>query len=338
VRVAAPKSLAWARERVTPVLAAAAATLAPPLRRIVEYHWGWVDVDGKPIDAPAGKALRPTLALLSAAAVGKPSGCAEAAAAAVEIVHDFTLLHDDVMDGDRERRHRESAWSAFGVGPAICAGDALVLLAQRLLLDDPSPARAAALSALTDAAAEVIAGQMDDLSFEGRDDVTLDAYLAMAGRKTGALLACSASIGAILAEGPDAAVRELHAFGASLGLAFQAVDDWLGIWGDPARTGKPVASDLRQRKASLPLVFARTASGAAARELRGLLDGGAAFDEASLARGVELLGACGAEGRTREEAQRRATDAHAALERAPIDSTPRDALHELAHFVVEREL
>jgi len=338
VTAAAPKSLARARELVTPVLAAASATLSPELRRVVEYHWGWVDADGRPLAGAAGKMLRPTLVTLSAEAVGAPAARAGAAAAAVELIHDFTLLHDDVMDGDRERRHRATAWTVFGVGGAICAGDALVLLAQRVLLEDPSETRVPALLALNDATAAVIAGQMLDLSFEGRLDVSLDRYLEMSAGKTGALLAGAASLGAILAGGPREAVRELHAFGASLGLAFQAVDDWLGIWGDPARTGKPVASDLRQRKASLPLVFARTASGAAARELRGLLDGAAAFDEASLARGVELLGACGAEGRTREEAQRRATDAHAALERAPIDSTACDALHELAHFVVEREL
>jgi geranylgeranyl diphosphate synthase type I len=336
VSTLAPKSLARARELVTPVLAAAAATLSPELRRIVEYHWGWLDADGRPAAGAAGKMLRPTLVLLSAEAAGAPAERAGAAGAAVEILHDFTLLHDDVMDGDRERRHRPTAWTVFGVGPAICAGDALVLLAQRLLLEDAAETRVAASLALNEAAALVIAGQALDLSFETRQDVTLDEYLAMSAGKTGALIACAASLGAIAAGAPERAVRELHAFGLALGLAFQAVDDWLGIWGRPERTGKPVASDLRQRKASLPIVFARAAEGAAARELRALLDA-PSLDAASLARGVELLGACGAERRTREEAARQVDAARRALARAPIAESARDELEELTRFVVERE-
>ena len=334
---AAPKSLARARELVTPVLAAAAATLSPELRRVVEYHWGWVDADGRPLAGAAGKMLRPTLVTLSAEAVGAPAARAGAAAAAVELIHDFTLLHDDVMDGDRERRHRATAWTVFGVGGAICAGDALVLLAQRVLLEDPSETRVPALLALNDATAAVIAGQMLDLSFEGRLDVSLGRYLAMSAGKTGALLAGAASLGAILAGGPREAVRELHAFGAALGLAFQAVDDWLGIWGKPERTGKPFASDLRQKKSSLPIVFALAESGAAADALRALVAGDALADESSLARGVELLGACGAERRTREEAERQVAAARAALARAPIEPAAREELEELASFVVERE-
>jgi geranylgeranyl diphosphate synthase type I len=338
VTAPAPKSLARARELVTPVLAAAAESLSPELRHFVGYHWGWVDARGEPLRAAAGKALRPTLAMLSAEAVGAAADHARAAAAAVELIHDFTLLHDDVMDGDRERRHRPTTWVTFGVGQAICAGDALVLLAQRVLIEDPSETRLAALAALGEAAAEVIAGQVLDLSFEGRLDVPLDAYLAMAARKTGALLACSASIGAILVGGDAAAVGALREFGAALGLAFQAVDDWLGIWGRTERTGKPVASDLRQRKASLPVVFALGAEGAAARELRARLAEGPPADEAALAEAVGLLEACGAEARTRAEAQRQIEAARAALASAPIARAARAELLELASFVVEREL
>lgn len=328
-----PKSLARARELVTPVLAAASATLSPELRRVVEYHWGWVDADGRPLAGAAGKMLRPTLVTLSAEAVGAPAARAGAAAAAVELIHDFTLLHDDVMDRDRERRHRPTAWTVFGEGGAICAGDALVLLAQRVLLEDPSEHRVAALIALNDATAAVIAGQMLDLSFEGRLDVSLDRYLAMSAGKTGALLAGAASLGAILVDGSSASARELHAFGASLGLAFQAVDDWLGIWGDPARTGKPVANDLRQRKASLPMVFGLEASA----ELRALVASDAPTDDAFVARGLALLAACDAERRTRAEAERQIEAARRALARAPIEAHTREELAELASFVVERE-
>jgi len=332
-----PDSMARARQLVTPALAAAADRLSPELRHIVAYHWGWVDEEGKPAQGAAGKALRPTLAMLSAEAVGAPPARARAGAAAVELVHDFTLLHDDVMDGDRERRHRPTAWTVFGVGPAICAGDSLMLLAQRVLLDDPGETRVAALAALCDAAHEVIAGQLLDLSFEGRLDVALDAYLAMAARKTGALLACSASIGAVLAGGPSRCVRALREFGGALGLAFQAVDDWLGIWGRPERTGKPLASDLRQRKASLPIVFALGGESAEAHALRALVASPGPLDDGAVARAVDLLDACGAEECTRHEARRQIGIARGALVGAPIDPGAREELLELASFVVERE-
>jgi geranylgeranyl diphosphate synthase type I len=155
----------------------------------------------------------------------------------------------------------------------------------------------------------------------------------MSAGKTGALLAGAASLGAILAGGSAAAARELHAFGASLGLAFQAVDDWLGIWGDPTRTGKPVASDLRQRKASLPMVFALETSA----ELRALVASDAPADDAFVARGMALLAACDAERRTRAEAERQIEAARRALARAPIEDHTREELAELASFVVERE-
>ena len=333
----APKSLARAREAVLPVLAAASWTLAPELRRIVEYHWGWCDALGRPTPDGGGKALRPTLAVISAEAVGAPAESALAGAAAVEIIHDFTLLHDDVMDQDRERRKRPTAWAVFGVGPALCGGDALVLLAQRVLLHDPSPARIAALAALGEAAETVIAGQALDLAYEGRVDLGETDWLRMASQKTAALLGCAASIGAILAQGPEESVASLRRFGCALGLAFQAVDDWLGIWGRPECTGKPAASDLRQRKGSLPVVCALARESAAAGELRVFLQGREAPDEEAIARALEALEACGAEPATRAVADREYARARRFLADAPLAAGARDELLELASFVVERE-
>jgi len=333
----APKSLARARMLVGPALAAASATLSPELRRVVEYHWGWQDADGKPAAQRGGKLLRPALALLSAEAVGQPVERALAAAAALELIHDFTLLHDDVMDRDRERRGRATAWAVFGIGPALCAGDALVPLAQRVLLADESPARVAALAALADATETVIAGQALDLAFEGRCDIAVADYVRMASMKTGALLGCAASLGALLTEGPPEAVEALAEFGRSLGLAFQAVDDWLGIWGDPVRVGKPAASDLRQRKASLPIVIGAAHEGAAGTELRALLAQREPLSEREVARGVALLEATDAEARTLELARRELERALASLERGAFEPVAREALRELAVFVVARE-
>lgn len=332
-----PKSLERARVLVTPSLAAAAQTLIPELQQPIEYHWGWIDEAGRPSGGPGGKLLRPALALLSAEAVGKPAAAAISAATALELTHDFTLLHDDVMDEDRERRGRATVWAVFGVGTALCAGDALAALAQRVLLADPSPARLAALASLAHATETVIAGQVLDLSFEGRADVGVDAYLRMASMKTGALLGCAASLGALISEGPDESVDALAGFGCALGLAFQALDDWLGIWGDPRRTGKPVGSDLRRRKASLPIVLGASSPSAAGRELRRLIGVREPLSESAIARGIDCLAQTGAEQQTRALAQRELERALARLEEFAIEPAARESLRELAQFVVERD-
>jgi geranylgeranyl diphosphate synthase type I len=331
-----PTSFERARLAVAPVLAAASAGLEPELRRVVEYHWGWIDARGVRCETRAGKAIRPTLAVLSAEAVGCDSDVALAGAAALEIVHDFTLIHDDVMDDDRERRGRPSAWTCFGIGRAICAGDALMLLAQQLLLGDPSPRRVEALSALVDATQTVIAGQALDLSFEGRVDVRVEDYLRMSGMKTGALLGCAASMGAILAEASEEQIRALRDFGEGLGRAFQAVDDWLGIWGDPERVGKPKASDLRQRKSSLPIVMAMRESTPAGRALRAFMESHEPVDEAAIVRAMAWLDELGTEGATIELARCELDQALARLDSAPLAAAARTELAQLGRFVIER--
>ena len=136
-----PAGVETARDLVGPAIAAAVARLSPDVRAVAAYHLGLADADGTPSAAvPAGKALRPALALLSARAAGaSPRERGVPAAAAVELVHNFSLLHDDIMDGDTERRHRPTAWTVFGVGAAILAGDAMLALAQDILLEDPAP-------------------------------------------------------------------------------------------------------------------------------------------------------------------------------------------------------
>ncbi|CAM5322766.1 hypothetical protein SALBM311S_11426 [Streptomyces alboniger] len=180
------------------------------------------------------------------------------AAAAVELVHNFTLLHDDVMDRDRIRRHRPTAWTVFGDADAILAGDTLQALALRMLAEDPHPASARAAARLADCVVELCAGQHADTAMEalGPRDVTLDEVLAMAEAKTGALLGCACALGALYAGAGEEDVRALDGFGREAGLAFQLIDDVIGIWGDPRSTGKPALVDLAARKKSLPVVAA----------------------------------------------------------------------------------
>jgi geranylgeranyl diphosphate synthase type I len=333
------------REAIEPAMRAAIDGLEPTIRPIATYHMGWTDPDGNTIeDAPGGKGIRPTLAILSAQAAHADLNVGIPAGVAVELVHNFSLIHDDIIDVDTERHHRPTVWSVFGIAPAIIAGDALQVLAHLVLLDGSELNGASASAALANATAEMIAGQSHDINFETRRDVTVDQCLAMSTAKTGALLGCAASVGAILAGAPRATVEALRDYGRHLGLAFQAIDDLLGIWGDPATTGKPAGSDLRQRKKSMPLVSALAAEGDEAAELGALILGplGAAEPLAALGsddveRATYLVEACGGREWTTAQAKANLDAALGALERAPLATEAHRDLAELAVFVVERE-
>ncbi|MCU4184531.1 polyprenyl synthetase family protein [Acidiferrimicrobium sp. IK] len=334
-----PDALARTRAAIQPAMEAAIGRLSPDVALLASYHLGWADAQGRPLEAPGGKLIRPTLALLSAEAawadaeVGVPGGVA------VELVHNYSLIHDDIIDGDTERHHRPTVWAVFGVGPAIIAGDALAVVAQQVLLDAlPHGAPASAL--LADATAAMIAGQADDIAFEKRPVVSVEECVAMCAAKTGALLGAAASIGAVLAGAPPATVGALRDYGAHLGLAFQAVDDLLGIWGDPGRTGKPAGNDLRRRKKSLPVVAALAAGGEDADELRSLVvaePSAAPLDDEQVERAAYLVEACGGREWARTRAKSHLDGALGALERVRLSPVPHRALADLAAFVVDRE-
>ena len=267
-----PDPVAEATAAVMPALEAALAELHPSLAAVARYHRGTADAEGRP--APAGgtgKALRGTIAMLAAEAAGD-AAAGPAAATAVELVHDFSLLHDDVMDGDRTRRGRPAAWVVFGAGQAVLAGDALVILACRVLSASRSDRAAQAVSTLLAATAQLIDGQARDLALEGAEHVSVDDTLTMCAGKTGALLACSAELGALLGGGSPALVEALAGFGRHVGIAFQARDDILGIWGLEPVTGKPAYGDLRRRKRTLPVAYALAAADGTAAVLRRELD------------------------------------------------------------------
>lgn len=305
-----------------PEIDAAVDRLHPALRPALRHHF-----------AGGGKRVRGALVLLSAAAVGAAEAVALPGAVALELVHNFSLVHDDVIDGDEERRHRPTVWARFGVGQAVVGGDALALAAIELLLADPTAARVRAAAVLAQATQAMIGGQADDMALEGRDAVTVEECLAMEAGKTGALLACAASLGAILGEAPDETVTALAAFGAHVGIAFQAVDDVLGIWGNPSVTGKPVGSDLLQRKRTLPVTVVLGAGGAAAAELAGLLDG--PLGPAELGRVTDLL----EDGRRQvlTIAEAHVENALGCLASVALHPGPAAELAELARFVSERD-
>jgi geranylgeranyl diphosphate synthase type I len=316
--------LARASAMVSPALDAVVDRLSPELQPPVRHHL-----------AGGGKRVRAGLVLVSTVAAGGWEEAGIVGAVAIELVHNYSLLHDDIIDGDLDRRHRPTVWAEFGVGRAIVAGDALAALATEILLEAPSPERVRAAVALTVATRAMIEGQADDMAFESRRSVSVEECIAMATGKTGALLSCASSLGAILAGADEETVAALASFGLHLGVAFQAVDDVLGIWGDPSRTGKPAGNDLLQKKQSLPVAVALANAGGRGTELEDLLDQVATEgDVARAAREVERLG-----GRTEVAAL---ADWHLrtaleALGSAPIADAPRAQLEAIAHFVTERD-
>jgi geranylgeranyl diphosphate synthase type I len=338
-----PAGVTTARDLVGPALAVAVERLSPDVRTVAAYHLGLplpapasgINGHGKP--GGTGKALRPALTLLSARAAMTGPERGVPAAVAVELVHNFSLLHDDIMDGDTERRHRPTAWTVYGVGAAILAGDAMLALAQDILLEDAAPQGLWAARCLSAAVQRLIAGQGADLAFERRDDVTLAECEQMAGDKTAALMACACSIGAIHVGAPPGVAMGLAGFGAHVGLAFQLTDDLLGIWGSPAVTGKPVRSDLRTRKKSLPVVAALTSGTPAGAELAALLGREGPLGEDDLARAADLVEEAGGKSWTEEKAASQLAAAHTCLADTPMPAGVRAEFAGIAEFITARQ-
>ncbi len=230
---------------------------------MLEYHLGWRDAELQPLakPAPAGKKLRPALAMLVCQGISGEQEPALPAAAAVELIHNFSLVHDDIQDRSELRRHRATLWSLWGAAQGINAGDALFALAQVVLLESASPAAARMGAELNRTALLLAEGQYLDIELQhGRNPPTPESYESMITRKTGVLFACACRLGA-MAAGASEGVEEAYArYGLELGLAFQEQDDLLGVWGASAETGKPDAADVLERKRGLPaaLVLSRS--------------------------------------------------------------------------------
>ncbi|MFE5813531.1 polyprenyl synthetase family protein [Streptomyces sp. NPDC056479] len=322
------------RALVRPALREAVGRTHPWVGEMAAYSFGWCEVGGTPSAGSGGKGVRQALAVLAAEAAGAPGRSAVPGAVAVELVHAFSLLHDDIMDGDEARRRRPTVWKAYGTGPAVLAGDALFALAVETLA--AAPAGPDAVRLLSVALQDLVRGQADDLLFAtrpwtGPERVRPEEYRAMAEHKTGALLGCAAALGALLGGAPPATVSALDRTGRHLGIAFQIMDDLLGIWGDPAVTGKPVYGDLRERKKTYPVLAALDSP--AAGRLSTLLESPA--DPGEVAALIEEAG-----GRTAAlaEARRHVAAVEAALADVPLQEGPTEELRSLLDFLVRRDL
>jgi len=258
---ATPEVFARYRARLDRALREAVEGPDLPLYTMARYQMGWVDRAGNPVAGDRGKTVRPTLCLLMCEALGGNPDHALPAAAGLELLHNFSLVHDDIMDQDHSRRGRPTVWDVWGVPQAIDAGDLMHVLATLSALRGPpgpdGPLLAAeAVAVLARGCSRMTEGQHLDIAFESRDDVTLDQYLGMVDGKTAALIGTAFELGAVFA-GNNRDVRSAcREYGRTLGTAFQIRDDILGIWGEPETTGKPVGSDLMRRKKTWPVVHA----------------------------------------------------------------------------------
>jgi geranylgeranyl diphosphate synthase type I len=319
---------------VEPAMRDAVGTLDAQMRLIASYQLGWCDAQGNPANA-GGKGLRATMAVISAEAGGGSAADGIPGAVAVELIHNFSLLHDDVMDRDLERRHRPTGWVAFGDGQAILAGNAMMTLAIDVLIG-ARDGGIRSLSHLTRAVQLLITGQSDDLAAEGSTTIDLAGCLAMEAGKTAALMACSSSIGAVCAGAPDPVVEALTGYGFELGMAFQLIDDILGITGDPSVTGKSSSSDVRAGKRSAPVVAALSSGTEAGRALEAMLAGGPPESEGDVEVATKLIEESGGLTWAAQEADDRLARALAHLEALPSSSAIGD-LTTLARYVVERD-
>lgn len=309
---------------------------------LMRYHLGWEDAHGAAIDAPGGKMLRPAFCLLACEAVSSDMARALPAAAAIELLHNFTLIHDDIEDASDTRHGRETLWRRVGIPLAINAGDGLFVLAQRTLLgmsDAGVPAERVieAARVLNEACIVLCEGQHADISFESHHRVSLAEYEAMIAGKTASLLGASAHVGAISGGADDATASALGDCARMLGMGFQVQDDVLGIWGDATITGKPVADDIRSKKRSFPVVWAFERARSATRERLDAIYSGA-MTETAVDEAVALLAEAGAREAATTEAERWVTGALRALDGLPLEMSKRAEIEALAEFCIRRDV
>ncbi len=306
----------------------------PVLRGMLAYHLGWEGPGAGP--EAQGKRIRPLLVLLCAQASGGDWRAALPAAAAVELLHNFSLIHDDIQDNSPLRRGRETVWKVWGIPQAINAGDVMFTKAFRALhrLEDTVSMQAvlAAHRVLEETCLKLTEGQYLDISFETRKTLPLEDYWAMIAGKTSALLGCCAELGA-LAGGADETCRvSFREYGVNLGLAFQVLDDWLGIWGDTSLTGKSIESDLGSGKKTLPVLYGLDHS----PEFAGRWEA-AGIPAAEIENAVLLLGACGADQFTLAKAEELTRLSLSALDQAVGNPGSGAGLYELTTSLLKRK-
>jgi geranylgeranyl diphosphate synthase type I len=304
---------------------------------MLHYHLGWVDADFKPEQQDAGKRLRPIYLFLCCEAQDGDWEQALPVAAAVELLHNFSLIHDDIEDQDVRRRGRATVWTLWGEAQGINAGDTLFSLAHRVLLRlrerDLSLERTHRIHRrFISTTIALTEGQCMDIAFETMPEVNEATYLQMVSGKTAALIAFTCEAGGIVAGASEERTSALHDFGYNLGMCFQMQDDLLGLWGDPKRTGKPVGADLRQHKKTLPILHGLAHNA----ELRALLQK-TALSEGDIRHAQTLLEETGSRAYTHERAESYHQKAMDALTRSGGGGAPQATLKSLTEKLLNRD-
>ncbi len=332
------------REVVDQAEAASPGTSAsgdPSLYGMIRYHLGWVDQHFSTVSADPGKRVRPVVCLLSTGAAGGNSEHAIPVAAGIELLHNFTLMHDDVQDQSALRRGRSTIWNLWGEAQAINAGDATFALSQLAVLrgrDQGMDAETLAdvIEAFNKMTLQIVEGQVLDLGFAERANVTPADYLRMISGKTAAIVGFATWAGARIAGCAPASCEQFREFGRLLGLGFQVRDDFLGIWGEDDHTGKQAGDDIRGRKQSIPIIMLMESL--SERQRRELLEiyGRETIGEQDVSRVTEMLDEHGVAERVNELTQQYHDQALDLLDRVTRPTAERDQLVELCERLVER--
>jgi geranylgeranyl diphosphate synthase type I len=341
IRYSLPKSFTSYRNTVRVELKKVIDSCPPALCNILRYHMGWQDEHGHPCSSESSKFIRSTLCLLSCQAVGGDTSQAMPAAAAVELIHNFSLIHDDIEDASYERHHRPTVWKLWGQSQAINAGDAMFTLAYLALLKlkergiaDEKIASSAKMLSL--ACLELCEGQYLDVEYENRPDITIEDYLGMAAKKTAALFAASTSLGAYLGSEDRKLVDFFCLFGKELGIAFQICDDILGIWGVEESTGKS-AGDIAQRKKTLPVVYGLQNSDGVARKRLEKFYSQKSIEDEDITEVMKILDQLGARDYAENLAEQYYCKALAQLEATGPNISRQAPLKETAYFLLKRD-
>jgi geranylgeranyl diphosphate synthase type I len=311
------------------------------LRNMLRYHMGWQDEHGNSCSRESGKFIRSTLCFLSCQAVGGDTSQVMPAAAAVELIHNFSLIHDDIEDASDERHHRPTVWKLWGQSQAINAGDAMFTLAYLALLKlkekgitDEKVASSTGMLSL--ACLELCEGQYLDIEYENRLNITTKDYLDMAAKKTAALFAVSSSLGAYLGTKDSKLADFFHLFGKELGISYQIYDDILGIWGTEKSIGKSV-SDIYQRKKTLPVVYGLQNSEGETRKRLEKLYSQKSIEGEDIAEITKILDQLGARDYAENLAEQNYRKALGYLEATGLDISRQAPLKEIASFLINRD-
>ncbi len=307
---------------------------------IMRYHLGWLDENLKAVEQYRGKRFRPTLCLLTYNALSGVYNKSLPAAAAVELIHNFSLIHDDIEDMDEERRHKPTVWKLWGVPRAINVGDGMHVLAnlaairlRELNITDRKIVDV--LEVLNNTIIELCEGQHLDMSYEEKLDITTDMYLEMISKKTAALTNAATLMGAILATNDEKLIERLGQFGRKIGVAFQIVDDLIGIWEKAEHTGKPKASDIMNRKKTLPVIYAfQKASKEDKEKLTEIYS--RTLDEGDVEEVLNILEGVKAQEYSQGMARDLEREALRALDDTGIENEAMEKLRDLSKFLVRR--